>query len=216
MKKNETATSSLASFFEKIEGLTRPQRIAIYIGTLVIIIGLSVWGLFYPKWDQIKELDLQLAKVEAELKIAKKNASELNDWRSKMKKMEAQYKTVMRALPEKEEIPSLLTGISEAGRDAGLEFTLFQPKKEVAKDFYAEIPVDITVDGSYHQVALFFDKVANLPRIVNIRDISILPAKNTKGGGDSQLTTKCQAVTYKFIESDNGNKDKKNKKKKRR
>lgn len=215
MKNNETATSSLASFFEKIEGLTRPQRIAIYAGTLVLIIGLSIWGLFYPKWGQIKNLEGELARVEQELTIAKKNASELNDWRSKMKKKEAKYKTVMKALPEKEEIPSLLTGISQAGRDAGLEFLLFQPKKEVAKDFYAEIPVDITVDGSYHQVALFFDKVANLPRIVNIRDISISPSKSKNARGDSQLKTTCQAVTYKFIEKAKGDNKKKNKKKRR-
>jgi type IV pilus assembly protein PilO len=106
----------------------------------------------------------------------------------------------MRALPEKEEIPSLLAGISEAGKDAGLEFLLFQPKGESPKEFYAEIPVDINVSGSYHQVAVFFDKVANLPRIVNIRNIKMSP-KNQKGSGTNDLTTVCQAVTYKFIES---------------
>jgi len=140
-----------------------------------------------------------LAQVQQELAKAKKNASELNDWRNKMKQKEAQYKTVMRALPEKEEIPSLLAGISQAGRDAGLEFLLFQPKPESAKEFYAEIPVDISVSGTYHQVAVFFDKVSNLPRIVNIRDIKMVPAGQKDSGGT--LTTACQAVTYKFIES---------------
>jgi len=212
MKKNETTTSSLAPFFEKIEGLTKPQRIAIYAGTLVLIIGLSVYLLFYPKWDEIEGLKNQLATVQTELAKAKKNAAELNDWRTKMKKKEAQYKTVMRALPEKEEIPSLLAGISQAGQDAGLEFLLFKPQGEVAKDFYAEIPVDIVVSGSYHQVALFFDKVANLPRIVNIRKINISPAKADKGG-NRILKTDCQAVTYQFIESSGGgNKGKKGKK----
>jgi type IV pilus assembly protein PilO len=104
----------------------------------------------------------------------------------------------MRALPEKEEIPSLLAGISQAGKDAGLDFLLFQPKPESPKDFYAEIPVDISVSGSYHQVAVFLDKVANLPRIVNIRDIKM--ALQSKQGESNELTTVCQAVTYKFIE----------------
>ena len=98
-----------------------------------------------------------------------------------MKKKEAQYKQVMRALPEKEEIPSLLAGISQVGKDAGLEFSsLSSPSRRTRKDFYAEIPVDISVSGSYHQVAVFMDKVANLPRIVNIRNIKMTPQSRSK------------------------------------
>jgi type IV pilus assembly protein PilO len=199
MAKKTTTGSKLAPFFQKVEKLTKPQRIGIYATTLVVIIGLSVWLLFWPKHQKIDTLGKQLVQVQQELAKAKKNASELNDWRNKMKQKEAKYKTVMRALPEKEEIPTLLAGISQAGRDAGLEFLLFQPKPESAKEFYAEIPVDINVSGTYHQVAVFFDKVSNLPRIVNIRDIKMVPAgqKDTSG----TLTTSCQAVTYKFIET---------------
>ncbi len=198
MKKGNTSSSALASLFEKIEGLSKPQRIGIYAGVLVVIIGLSIWLLLYPKYDKIGTLEKQLASVQQELAKAKKNAAELNDWRNKMKQKEAQYKQVMRALPEKEEIPSLITGISQAGKDAGLEFLLFQPKPENRKDFYAEIPVDISVSGTYHQVAVFMDKVANLPRIVNIRNIKMAPQSKQDGG--STLTTVCQAVTYKFVE----------------
>jgi type IV pilus assembly protein PilO len=200
MKKNETRrTNPLSPLFERMEKLTKPQRIGIYAGTLVLILGLCGWLLFWPKYEQIESLGKQLEHVRTELAKAQKNALELNDWRSQMKKKEAEYKTVMRALPEKEEIPSLLAGISQAGKDAGLEFLLFQPKQESAKDFYAEIPVDINVSGSYHQVAVFFDKVANLPRIVNIRDLKMVPQSQKETVGT--LTTACQAVTYKFIES---------------
>lgn len=195
----KTSANKTAPFFQKIEALTKAQRIGIYVATLVVIIGLSVWLLFLPKHKKIDGLEKQLAQVQQELVVAKQNASELNDWRNQMKQKEAEYKTVMRALPEKEEIPSLLAGISQAGRDAGLEFLLFQPKSENAKDFYAEIPVDINVSGTYHQVAVFFDKVSNLPRIVNIRDIKMSPEGQKDSGG--VLKTNCQAVTYKFIES---------------
>jgi type IV pilus assembly protein PilO len=121
-----------------------------------------------------------------------------------MKAAESRFKLVMKSLPEKEEIPSLLSNISLSGQDAGLEFVLFQPKKEVKKDFYAEIPVSIKVTGNYHNVAVFFDKVARLPRVVNIRNITMSPAK-----GKERLSTGCTAVTYKFID-----KPKKKKKKK--
>lgn len=199
MTRDNASTSRLGPLIENIEKLTRPQRIGIYIGVLVLIIGIAVWLLFWPKYNEIGRLEKQLVQVQAELDKAKKNASELNDWRSKMKEKEAQYKQVMRALPEKEEIPSLLAGISQAGKDAGLEFVLFQPKPESTMDFYAEIPVDINVSGTYHQVAMFFDKVANLPRIVNIRNIKMSPQSQKDSG--NELATTCQAVTYKFIES---------------
>ena len=213
MKKGNVSTSALAPIFEKMEELTRPQRIGLYAGVLVVLIGLSVYFLLWPKYVEIDKLGKQLAAVQQELQKAKKNAAELNDWRAKMKKKEAEYRTVMRALPEKEEIPSLLAGISQAGKDAGLEFLLFQPKQEVKKDFYAEIPVNINVSGPYHQVAVFFDKVANLPRIVNIRDMKMTPQSQQKDNQDA-LTTVCQAVTYKFIESAPAPAVKKGKKKK--
>jgi type IV pilus assembly protein PilO len=205
MAKNTTSNSKLAPYFEKIEKLTKIQRIVIYALALLVIAGVSFWFLFRPKYTMIDRLDKQLVAVQNELAKAKKNAQELNDWRNKMKKKETQYKTVMRALPEKGEIPSLLAGSSQAGKDSGLEFLLFQPKAESAKGFYAEIPVDINVAGTYHQVAVFFDKVANLPRIVNIRNIKISPQGGK--GNEGQLTTVCQAVTYKFVESarDSGN-----------
>jgi type IV pilus assembly protein PilO len=198
MNKGNTSSSALAPLFDKIAELSKPQRIGIYIGVLSAIILACGYFLLWPKFGTIDGLKTQLAQAQGELNKAKKNAAELNEWRSKMQKKETEYKTVMRELPEKEEIPSLLAGISQAGTDAGLEFLLFQPKHEVPKDFYAEIPVDIHVSGSYHQVAVFFEKVSNLPRIVNIRNIKIAPQSQKKSGA---LITSCQAVTYKFIES---------------
>jgi len=199
-KTNSSAVSAspLAPLIKKVEQLTKPQRIIIYAATVVVVIGLAFYFLFWPAHKNIDRLDRQLASAQQELKKAKQNASELNDWRNKMKQKEAKYQSVMRALPEDEEIPSLLAGISKAGKDAGLDFLLFQPKAEKPKGFYAEIPVDIVVRGPYHQVALFFDKVANLRRIVNIRNIKMAPQSKMQAG--VELTTSCQGVTYKFIE----------------
>jgi type IV pilus assembly protein PilO len=104
----------------------------------------------------------------------------------------------------------LLTGISRAGKDSGLEFELFEPKPERKKDFYAEIPVEIKVVGDYHGVATFFESVAGLNRIVNIRDVDMAPDKSSQ-----KLVTSCSAVTYKFIE-ETKQPEKKRKKSKRK
>lgn len=99
-------------------------------------------------------------------------------------------------LPETNEIPSLLTSVSESGQDAGLEILLWQPKPEVVKDFYAEIPVEMKVLGNYHNVATFFDNVSRLYRIVNVQNVQMKAGQN-----ETDLDTSCTAVTYKFVET---------------
>jgi type IV pilus assembly protein PilO len=195
-KSKKVAIEKATPIFEKLEQLSKMQRIAIWAGVMVLLIGGFVYFSYVPKFTKIDRLKTSLEKVEKELEIAKKNARQLSEYRKKMQDAEEQFKIVMRALPEKEEIPTLLTGISKAGKDSGLNFVLFQPKPDVEKEFYAEIPVAIKVTGDYHGVATFFESVAELNRIVNIRDIEMTPDKES-----GNLTTTCTAVTYKFIEA---------------
>jgi type IV pilus assembly protein PilO len=194
------------SFFAKIEQLSKVQRILIFSGVFIAIIALFVFLLYKPKLAKISNLNNQLKTLEQKLVVAKKNAADLKKFQKKMQEAEVQFKTAMRALPEKEEIPSLLTSISRSGQDVGLEFLLFEPKSEVRKEFYAEIPVAMHVRGGYHDLAIFFDKVARLSRIVNIKNIEMGRAKDSM-----DLNTSCTAVTYKFVEPAPSDKKKKKK-----
>jgi type IV pilus assembly protein PilO len=189
-----TATGA-DSFFAKIETLSKVQRILIFSGVFIAIIAIFVFVLFKPKLAQISNLKTQLKTLEQKLVVAKKNAANLKTFQKKMEEAEVQFKTAMRQLPEKEEIPSLLTSISRSGQDVGLEFLLFEPKSEVRKEFYAEIPVAMQVKGGFHDLAIFFDKVARLSRIVNLKNITMGRDNETMA-----LNTTCTAVTYKFVE----------------
>ena len=195
MNSNIDTAKGVNSFFAKIEELSKVQRILIFSGVFIAIIAIFVFLLYKPKLQQISTLKSKLKKLEQKLVIAKKNAANLKKFQKQMQEAEVQFKTAMRALPEKEEIPSLLTSISRSGQDVGLEFLLFEPKSEVRKEFYAEIPVAMQVRGGYHDLAIFFDKVARLSRIVNIKNIEMGRAKDSM-----DLHTKCTAVTYKFVE----------------
>ena len=195
MKKVKISLEVLSPVFERVEKISQSQRILIYCGTITILIGAFVYFSFLPKFQTTSELTLNYEKSIQELISAKQNAMQSEKLKNEMKKSEKDYRHVMKALPEKEEIPALLAGISQAGQVVGLEFLLFQPKAEIKKDFYAEIPVSIQVAGKYHNVGLFFDKVATLPRIVNIKEIKINPLK-----GSNELITSRSAVTYKFID----------------
>jgi type IV pilus assembly protein PilO len=128
-----TATGA-DSFFGKIETLSKVQRILIFSGVFIAIIAIFVFVLFKPKLAQISNLKTQLKTLEQKLVVAKKNAANLKTFQKKMEEAEVQFKTAMRQLPEKEEIPSLLTSISRSGQDVGLEFLLFEPKSEVRKE----------------------------------------------------------------------------------
>jgi type IV pilus assembly protein PilO len=182
--------------YDKIEGLTRLQRILVFIGTWVLVIGACVWFLLWPKYEKIDKLETELAKVTKDLEVARQNAAQLDEFKKKMAAAQAEFNLAKNKLPEEKEIPALLESVSQSGQDVGLEFFLFAPGAEVLRDFYAEIPVSVNVQGTYHNAAVFFDKVAGLPRIVNISNLKMTPLK-----GGSKLDTTCTAVTYKFVEA---------------
>jgi len=107
-------------------------------------------------------------------------------------------KSALQELPDNREIPDLLSSISSLARDAGLAVPLFKTEPESFREFYAEVPVSISVEGTYHQIATFFDEVGHLPRIVNINQIIIREPRV----GDSQVSVKseCVATTFRYLE----------------
>ncbi|MDJ0883902.1 MAG: type 4a pilus biogenesis protein PilO, partial [Desulfobacterales bacterium] len=165
-----TATSKkLDQLFERIEALTKTQRILICSGVFALLIVLFGFLSFWPNWQRIGKLNNDYKKLSADLEKSKKNARQLAKLRKDFESKRRDFNQVMKSLPESEEISSLLTGISESGQESGLEFLLFQPGQEINKNFYAEIPVAIRVAGGYHNFVQFVDRVARLSRVVNIR-----------------------------------------------
>ena len=173
MKKTSLSLDAFEPFIDKIEKLSKLYRLLISGGIFLVFIGVAVFLFYMPKYENIATLEKELAKLDKELQTAKKNAKDLKKFQQKMRDAEEQFKIVMKSLPEKEEIPSLLTSISDSGKDSGLEFLLFQPKGEIAKDFYAEIPVSINVNGPYHNLGFFLDQVSKLDRIVSVDNIKL-------------------------------------------
>jgi type IV pilus assembly protein PilO len=195
MKKWNTSIQAMDPLFEKIEALSKLQRILICAATFLLLIGAFVYFSYMPKIERIQSLTKERDAIGKKLAVAQEKARQLASYREQKKRAEADFRIARKVLPEEKEIPSLLTGISRSGQEAGLEFLMSQPHRENIKDFYAEIPVGIQVTGGYHNVAEFFDNVARLYRIVNIRDIEM-----KTGGRNNTLSTSCTAVTYRFVE----------------
>jgi type IV pilus assembly protein PilO len=187
----------IAPVFDKIEKLPKSRRILFSVLIFFLVIGGAFYLSILPKYQEIEIMAEELDELSRKLVLAKRNAAQHERYLREYKEKEVELKTAMKALPEQKEIPSLLGSVSQSGQDVNLEFLLFQPRTEEKKDFYAEIPVAVEVAGAYHNIALFFDKVAALSRIVNIRDIQLTAPKD----GAAQLTAACTAVTYMFVET---------------
>ena len=182
------------ALFEKVEKIKMPIRIAIFLGTLVLLAGLFIYFVYLPKTEEIATTREEIAKLQQKLNQAIVRARALKKFEAEYAEVDAQFQEALKLLPNTKEIPSLLKSITQLGTDSQLEFLLFSPQRERAQDFFMEIPVSIEVSGTYHNVAIFFDKVGQMERIVNILNVSMTPQKERS----TTLTTRCDAVTYRF------------------
>ena len=201
---------------EKVSRLKTPHKIGICVAALLLPCVAFYFISYSPKTAEIKKLRTEKIKLEQEIKKVEKAAREIKKHRAEMAETKVMFEKASGMLPQKQEIPSLLTSISDQGQNSGLDFLSFTPKKEIVKEFYAEIPVDIKVEGPYHNVGVFLDKISKLSRIVTVSNVNM--GTPTLTDGEMVLNTSFNLVTYRFVEpSQQEEKDKgKGKKKKKK
>ena len=160
-------------------------------------------GIYLLVWnEQRPELQRREAEEQAlrqEFKDKHSKAVNLDLYKQQLKDIERSFGALLRQLPGKTEVPSLLVDISQTGLAAGLQEKLFQPQAEQKKDFYAELPIKIRLSGNYHSFGEFVSGIAALPRIVTLHDIDIKP--DTKDAYD-QLSLELTAKTYRYLDED--------------
>jgi type IV pilus assembly protein PilO len=165
-----------------------------------VVVGLYVYLIYLPNLDLLKKKKAEMEVLERQVRELRIVAANVKRFQAEAAKLREELQLAIKQLPTSKEIPTLLSNISQLGKDSGLEFILFKPTPEIGKEFYAEIPVEIRVKGSYSHVATFFDKVGKLPRIVNISEVSMDNAKEVMGRWET--TTSCTATTFKFLEKE--------------
>jgi type IV pilus assembly protein PilO len=171
------------------------------IGVVFLVVALC--ASYYFVWQNQRPELLRAQQEEQELRQTfeqkQRKAANFQAYKEQLKDMERSFGAMLRQLPGKTEVPSLLVDISQTGLAAGLEEKLFQPSSEVRRDFYAELPIKIRLTGSYHQLGTFVSGIAALPRIVTLHDIEIRP--ENKDSID-QLVLDVTAKTYRYLEED--------------
>ncbi len=182
-------------FVEKINQLDGKVKLGILVGIIVVLVGIYWYWFWSPKQEDIRALDLQIQKQTKVLTEYKTIEAQLPEFEKQFKELTIQYEAARRKLPTKQEIPGLIEAIYTAVSQSGLEPDTFTPKKEVRREIYAEIPVQMKVFGSYYTLARFFDNVSKLPRIVNVKNLQL---SRPKGGGTS-LQASFTAVTFRML-----------------
>lgn len=207
------STAKFDTFIEeKYLPLDRKIKIFIVIAAVLVPIVLFYLLVYKPGSDRIEVLNNQIASMKNELQRAKKAARELPKYEKEMAETKARFEATSVLLPRDKEIPALLRNISDLGKGAGLDFLSFKPGKETPRDFYAEIPIDISIRGPYHNMGFFLDQVSKLDRIVTVNNIKMGSPKQVDG--EMLLKSNCRLVTYRFTETATSNAAAKRKKKK--
>ena len=179
-----------------------PLRIVV----LVVIYGVVLFFIYYllisDQIDQRSKLVEKEASLKADFESKALQAANLDVYQKQLDDMQKSFGTMLKQLPGKTELPSILQDVAQAAQVDGLKQDLFRPAAEGVKDFYAETPIDLQLEGGYHEFGKFVSDVAALPRIVTLHNIVIKTFATSGNNGTDVLTMSLTAKTYRYLEED--------------
>lgn len=166
----------------------------------------GAWYYFDTQY-QLERMDVvkgEEAGLRETFESKQRKAANLDAYRQQLAEMKESFGAMLRQLPDKTEVAALLVDVSQTGLAAGLEFELFQPADELLKDFYAELPIQVRVNGQYHEFGRFISGLAALPRIVTIHDVNIVAGTRKLRATEESvpLTLKATVKTYRYMEEE--------------
>jgi type IV pilus assembly protein PilO len=170
---------------------------------LIFIIATIVMAYFLawkPKKPELEAAQAEEQTLLTTLEQKARKAANLDAYKAQLAEMEQSFGAMLRKLPNKTEVPNLLTDISQQGSGAGLEQRLFQPAPQVNKDFYAELPIKMRLTGTFHSIGAFVSGIAALPRIVTLHNVEITSASKDRGVDALQLDATVK--TYRYLDDE--------------
>lgn len=182
---------------EKVLSLPAYQRFLM----LLVIAGAIFAAFYFMVYQDMQEeqqrLEQQRNSAQTVLQRNQRIANNLDAYRADYNNLLLRLDEALGELPLDKEIPALLTKVATLAQEKGLDIVRFRPLAEVPRDFYAEVPVELRLSGSYHQAALFFDAVSKMERIVNIKGVRMTGAREVEGR--TALNIDCSAITFRFL-----------------
>lgn len=171
-------------------------KVAVFIGLLVATVAAAWWFDWREQVETLGEREAEEVSLREQWISKKRQAVNLDEHKRQLEEIDRQFGALLRQLPNRAEMDSLLAEINQAGLGRGLQFELFKPGADVVKDFYAEMPIDIRVLGGYHDLGAFAGDVAKMSRIVTLNNIAI------EGTREGRLKLEAKAVTYRYLDEE--------------
>jgi len=187
------------ALLERLLELPPRQRVLVLVGSVAFLFLGYAYFLYWPRAEYIAGREQLRDQLRADRDRKAVMVKNIEQTRKDVAKLEGDLRMAVAQLPDTKEIPDLLSNVSSLGRESGLEIIQFKQRPEQFEDFYAVVPVDILVRGTYHQVAAFFDKVGHMARIVNVTDVNVKSPPKLEEDA-VVLDTTCVAVTFRFLD----------------
>ncbi len=187
---------------QRLDRLPAAARGGVLAAIALVVVGIYFMLFFGSNQNTLRGMQTRRAKVEQDIQAARAVANNLESFKRKREELGAQLQAALEKLPESSDLPALLTNISTLGKKSGLEIQTFRQGKKIDRGFYSEQQIELEFTGQYHDIALFFDRVASLSRIVNLTDLTFEVASDT--GENPNLKVKGIAATFYFNDSANG------------
>ncbi len=209
MAKPSTLNFEMSSFFDnaasQFRGLNLNEpgqwpslpKIAAFVVAIVAVVGAGWAAILSGATDELENARLQEPKLKDDYLSRLRQAVNLSELRKQKLQVQEYVTQLEKQLPGKAEMDALLSDINQAGLGRGLQFELFRPGQMQTKEFYAELPIAIRVNGRYHDVGSFAADVANLSRIVTLQNLNISQAQ----GGGGSLVMDATARTYRYLDA---------------
>ena len=185
---------ALPAVFDPILNAPKPQKIALGAMGLAVIGAAAYFLLISPLETKVSQLRTQEASLQRDLAQNRAIVADLAKYRKEAAEIEVKINALKEKLPSDREIPSLYRTLSDAGTQAGLAVSLFQPREAAVREYYAEIPITVSAEGSYHRLGEFFERVARLPRVVTVKEFKLSAGSRPGNPVLAQLTL----ATYQY------------------
>ncbi len=177
-----------------------PVRVFVIVLVCVLVAGLGAWGLILPRVEQLESAERQEPELKRQFDNVQNKAANLGAYKAQLEEMRRSFGAMLRQLPDTTDIESLLVDLSQTSVASGLDVAFFKPESEIAKEFYAEYPIKLSVTGKYHEFGRFISGLAALPRIVTLQDIDIKALDQANPGGELKMDL--TAVTYRYLDEE--------------
>ena len=187
---------------EQFSKLPRAARIGTLAGIVAILGAGYFFGFYQARMEELSSLNAKELELQRKLTEVRSIAANIAAFEAEIAELEVKLSDALRQLPNEQQLDALLTDISNLGKTAGIEIKSFMREEELVHDFYAEVPISVSFEGRYHDIAHFFDLVAKLPRIVNMGAINMSVLSQTSL--ETRLTVTGKATAFRFVGNGKG------------